>query len=261
MINYLNLNHKLDSMRLTGKGKAKDIYLADNGDIIFEFTDRVTAFDGAKKAEYPHKGKVCCSLAAYWFRVLEEEGIPTHFKEKINTNRMRVANLKILPVEVIWRNYVAGSLWRRFETGEIKLLECTEAREGALIPGGMIEFTTKFEAVDRPVSIKEMLDSGWMTENELDYISRITEKINDIMFNHLLRKDILLADFKIEFGRTQDGKISLADEVGTPDGCRFWDRNAFISGELLSLDKDVFRKNKGDLSAAYIAIHNRILKY
>lgn len=104
MINYLNFNSKLDSMRLTGKGKAKDIYLADNGDIIFEFTDRVTAFDGAKKAEYPHKGKVCCSLAAYWFRVLEEKGIPTHFKEKISTNRMKVANLKILPVEVIWRN-------------------------------------------------------------------------------------------------------------------------------------------------------------
>lgn len=116
---------------------------------------------------------------------------------------------------------VAGSLWRRFETGEIKLPECTEAREGALIPGGMIEFTTKFEAVDRPANIKEMLDSGWMTEKELDYISRITEKTNDIM-------------------------IFLADEVGTPDGCRFWDRNAFIRGELLSLDKDVFRKNKGE---------------
>lgn len=124
----------------------------------------------------------------------------------------------------------------------------------------MIEFTTKFEAVDRPVSTKEILDSGWMTEKELGYISRITEKINDIMFNHLLRKDILLADFKIEFGRTQDGKTLLADEVGTPDGCRFWDRNAFIRGKFLGLDKDVFRKNNGDLSAAYISIHNRILK-
>jgi len=247
-------------MRLTGKGKAKDIYLADNGDIIFEFTDRVTAFDGAKKAEYPHKGKVCCSLAAYWFRVLEEKGIHTHFKEKIGTNRMRVVNLKILPIEVIWRNYVAGSLWRRFEKGGIKLPDYAEAREGALIPGGMIEFTTKFEAVDRPVSTKEILDSGWMTGKDLDYISRITEKINDIMFYPLVRKDILLADFKVEFGRTQDGKILLADEVGTPDGCRFWDRNSYIRGELLSLDKDVFRKNKGDLSAAYIAIHNRILK-
>ena len=247
-------------MKLIGQGKSKDIYLADNGYLIFEFTDRVTAFDGAKKVEYPHKGKVCCSLTAYWFRILEEKGIPTHFKEKIDTNRIRVVNLKIFPIEVIWRNYVAGSLWRHFEKGEIKLPDHTEAREGALIPGGMIEFTTKFEAVDRSVSTKEILGSGWMTEKELGHISRITEKINDIMFDRLLRKDILLADFKIEFGRTKDGKILLADEVGTPDGCRFWDRNSYIRGELQSLDKDVFRKNKGDLSAAYIAIHNRITK-
>lgn len=247
-------------MKLIGKGKAKDIYLADNRDIIFEFTDRVTAFDGAKKAEYPHKGKVCCSLAAYWFKLLEEKGIRTHFKEKIGANRMRVANLKILPVEVIWRNYVAGSLWRRHEKGEIKLPEDTEAREGAPIPNGMLEFTTKFEAVDRPVNTKELIYEGWMTEKELRYVSEVTEKINDIMFEHLMRKNIILADFKVEFGKTQDGKILLADEVGTPDGCRFWDRSAYIRGEFLSLDKDVFRKNKGDLSATYIVIHNRITK-
>jgi phosphoribosylaminoimidazole-succinocarboxamide synthase len=198
-------------MKLIGRGKAKDIYLADNGDIIFDFTDRVTAFDGAKKADYPHKGKVCCSLAACWFKILEKEGVPTHFKEKIGSNRMRAANLKILPVEVIWRNYVAGSLWRRFEKGEIKLPEDTE-------------------------------------------------KVNDIIFSRLLKKDIILADFKIEFGKTPSGEILLADEVGTPDGCRFWDRQAYIRGEFLSLDKDVFRKNKGDLSAAYLEIFNRITK-
>jgi len=237
-------------MRLIGKGKAKDIYLDDSGDIIFDFTDRVTAFDGAKKAEYPHKGKVCCSLAAYWFKILEKEGVPTHFKEKIGSNRMKVANLKILPVEVIWRNYVAGSLWRRFEKGEIKLPEDTEAREGAPIPNGMLEFTTKFEAVDRPVNTKQIIYEGWMTETELKYISEVTEKVNDIMFSRLLKKDIILADFKIEFGKTPSGEILLADEVGTPDGCRFWDRQAYIRGEFLSLDKDVFRKNKGDLSAA-----------
>ncbi|MDP2766084.1 MAG: phosphoribosylaminoimidazolesuccinocarboxamide synthase [Candidatus Methanoperedens sp.] len=244
-------------MKLIGKGKAKDIYLADSGDIIFEFTDRVTAFDGAMKAEYPHKGKVCCSLAAYWFMILEKESVPTHFKEKIDGTRMRVVNLKILPVEVIWRNYVAGSLWRRFEKGEM-LPENTDAREGALIPAGFLEFTTKFEAVDRPVSAKDILDSGWMTENELKYVAKTTEKINDIMFEHLMRKNIILADFKVEFGKTQDGKILLADEVGTPDGCRFWDRSAYIRGEFLSLDKDVFRKNKGDLSEAYLEIYNRI---
>ncbi|MCX9084065.1 MAG: phosphoribosylaminoimidazolesuccinocarboxamide synthase [Candidatus Methanoperedens sp.] len=245
-------------MKLIGTGKSKDIYLADNGDIIFEFTDRVTAFDGAKKAEFLHKGMVCCGLAEYWFKLIEKEGLPTHYEERIGETRMRVANLKILPVEVIWRNYVAGSLWRRFEKGEIRLPEGTDAREGALIPNGMLEFTTKFEVVDRPVSIKEILDAKWMTEKELKHLSEMTNKINDIMFSQLLRKDILLADFKVEFGKTPEGKILLADEVGTPDGCRFWDRHAYIRGEFLSLDKDVFRKNKGDLSQAYLEIYNRI---
>lgn len=247
-------------MKLIGQGKAKDIYQADNGDIIFEFTDRVTAFDGAKKAEFPHKGKVCCGLAAYWFKILEKEGLPTHYIERIGETKMRVVNLKILPVEVIWRNYVAGSLWRRFEKGEVKLPEGTDAREGALIPNGMLEFTTKFEAVDRPVSTKEIIDAKWMTEKELKLLSKMTGKINDIMFSSLLHKDIILADFKVEFGKTHEGKILLADEVGTPDGCRFWDRHAYIRGEFLSLDKDVFRKNKGDLSKAYLEIYDRITK-
>ena len=247
-------------MKLIGAGKSKDIYRADNDDIIFEFTDRVTAFDGAKKAEFPHKGKVCCGLAACWFRIIEKEGIPTRFKERIGETRMRVANLKIIPIEVIWRNYVAGSLWRRFENGEIKLPEGTDAREGALIPNGMLEFTTKFEAVDRPVSTKEILDAKWMTEKELKQLSEMTGKINDIMFSRLLRKDIILADFKVEYGKTPEGKILLADEVGTPDGCRFWDRHAYIRGEFRSLDKDVFRKNKGDLSQAYLEIYDRITK-
>lgn len=167
-------------MKLIGKGKAKDIYLDNNGDIIFEFTDRVTAFDGAKKAEYPYKGKICCSLAAFWFKILKKEGVPTHFKEKIDHNKMRVKNLKILPVEVIWRNYAAGSLWRRFEKSEVKLPEGTDEREGAPIPNNIYE--------------------SWMTETELEYISEITEKVNDIMFSRLLKKGIILADFKIEFG-------------------------------------------------------------
>jgi phosphoribosylaminoimidazole-succinocarboxamide synthase len=245
-------------MKLIGKGKAKDIYLADNGTIIFEFTDRVTAFDGAKKAMYSKKGNVCCGLATYWFKILNKEGIRSHFKEKLADNRMRVCNLKILPVEVIWRNYVAGSLWRRFQKGEIKLPEGTEEREGAPIRNGMLEFTTKFEDMDRPVGKKEILDSRWMTEKELREISDTTERINDIMFERLIRKDIILADFKVEFGKTPDGRILLADEVGTPDSCRFWDRQAYIRGEFVGLDKDVFRKNKGDLTAAYLEIFNRI---
>lgn len=155
---------------------------------------------------------------------------------------------------------MAGSLWRRFEKSEVKLPEGTDEREGAPIPNNMLEFTTKFEAVDRPENTNEIIYKSWMTETELEYISEITEKVNDIMFSRLLKKSIILADFKIEFGRTSNGKILLADEVGTPDGCRFWDRQAYIRGEFKSLDKDVFRKNQGNLSAAYLEIFNRITK-
>lgn len=245
-------------MKLIGQGKAKDIYLAESGEIIFDFTDRITAFDGMKKAEIPGKGAVCCGLAAYWFHVLEAEGIPTHFIQRISENRMRVQRVKILPVEVIWRNHVAGSLWRRFQRGDILLPEGTQQKEGARIPGGMLEFTTKFEEVDRPVDTSEILEKKWMSQSEIDYIHHLTERINQILCERLARKNILLADFKVEFGKNKEGEILLADEVGTPDGCRFWDLEAYRQGQLVSLDKDIFRKSLGDVRTTYREIYSRI---
>jgi len=248
------------SMTYISSGKAKDIYETSNGNLLFEFTDRVTAFDGKKKAEYQEKGEITCRLAEYWFSILEAEGIPTHYINCPTPTSMLVRYLDIIPVEVIRRNYAAGSLLRRYDAGEVELPQGVEPEEGAPIPGGMIEFTTKFEAVDRPVDMKEILFNGWMSKKEIEYITGLTERINEILSCELNDAGIILADFKVEYGRTPDGKIILADEVGTPDGCRFWDKTEFENGIIKSLDKDVFRKGTGDLSTVYSELFERLQK-
>lgn len=263
MINYLNYECNCPSMQeknLTyiASGKAKDIYENSKETLLFDFTDRITAFDGKKKAEYIEKGEITCKLAEHWFRILEKEGIPTHYIECPTSTTMIVKRLEIVPVEVIWRNYAAGSLLRRYNAGEINLPDGVEPKEGSLIPGGMIEFTTKFEEVDRPVTIDEILSKGWLNEKEIEYISELTKKINDILSRELAKNDIILADFKVEYGRTPESKIILADEVGTPDGCRFWKKDDFEKGIITSLDKDVFRKDIGDLSLAYKELFKKI---
>jgi len=239
-------------------GKSKDI-LEKDGKMFFRFTDRTTAFDGIKKDEFSHKGEVCCRLSVYWFEILENEGIPTHFRAFVPPNIMEVESVEIIPIEVIWRNFVAGSILKRYERGESLPVEI-EPRLGATIPGGMVEFTTKFEKMDRPINEQEIIENGWLTPDELDYIRECTRRTNEIMSGRLLERGIILADFKIEFGRDRDAaeRILLADEVGTPDGCRFWDLDSYEQGVIESLDKDVYRYEKGDLSDVYLRIHRRI---
>jgi len=245
-------------MKYLVSGKAKDIFKKSNGDLIFEFTDRVTAFDGKKKAEYTQKGEITCRVAEYWFRILEEEGIPTHYITCETPTRMLVHHLNIIPVEVIWRNFVAGSLIKRYRAGEVVLPYGVEPEEGASIPDGMIEFTTKFEVVDRPVGKEEILSNGWMSEQEIEYITNITRRINNILSSKLKEAGLILADFKVEYGRNPKNEIILADEVGTPDGCRFWDKAEYDKGNIKSLDKDVFRKDSGDLNAVYVELFERM---
>jgi len=247
-------------MPYISSGKAKDIYEASNDKLLFEFTDRVTAFDGKKKAEYQEKGEITCRMAEYWFKIMEQEGIPTHYISCPTPTSMLVKRLDIVPVEVIWRNYAAGSLLRRYEAGGVELPDGVEPEEGAPIPGGMIEFTTKFEAVDRPVDIKEILYNGWMSEQEIKYVTKLTKRINEVLGSGLSNADIILADFKVEYGRTPDGEIILADEVGTPDGCRFWDKAEFENGVIKSRAHDVVRTGTGDRTAAYGELFERIQK-
>jgi phosphoribosylaminoimidazole-succinocarboxamide synthase len=201
-----------------------------------------------KKVDYMQTGRILVQDP-------RRGGNPYTLHRLPDANQQNVRCLDIIPVEVIWRNYAAGSLLRRYGTCEVKLPE-----EGAPIPGGMIEFTTKFEAVDRPVDMKEILFNGWMNELEIEHITDMTRRINTILSRELYGTGIILADFMVEYGRTKNSEILLADEVGTPEGCRFWDENEFENGVIKSLDKDVFRKGVGDLSTAYGELQELLLK-
>jgi phosphoribosylaminoimidazole-succinocarboxamide synthase len=255
----------MEEARFLRSGKAKDLYQRPNGDILFLFTNRVTAFDGLKKAAYEDKGTICCQLSCFWFEQLEAAGIKTHFKEYMPPNIMVAEEVQILPVEVIARNFLYGSLWKRYQKGEVelssKLMAQGELREGAPLTRSYVEFTTKFERVDRPVTEEDLLTQGWMTANELAQIKTEIIRVGEIMSTYLHQKGIILVDYKLEFGKSAaSGEIILADEVGTPDVCRFWDREAYeLRGEIQSMDKDVFRQEKGDLATVYREIYRRIL--
>jgi len=244
---------------LIGKGKAKDIYETPDGNLIFHYTDRVTAFDGEKADEFREKGHITCELAAFWFDYLRNEGIDNHFIELVRSDAMMVEKLTILPVEVICRNHLTGSLLKRFQRGEVTLPEGMKGEEGERFPGGFVEYTTKFEEWDRPVTREEVVvEKAWMAEEEMNTIEEMTQKINELMRDYLDSKGIILVDFKLEFGKDGDGVIKLADEVGTPDVCRFWLKEEFEKGNIVRLDKDVFRREEGDLTDAYSYIYDLV---
>ncbi len=171
---------------------------------------------------------------------------------------MLVRCLDIVPVEVIWRKYASGSLLRRYGAGEVKLPEGVKPEEGAPILRGMIEFTTKFKEVDRPVDRAEIFSHDWMNGLEIEHITDMTRRINTILIRELYGRSIILDDFKVEYGMAKKQRILLTDEVGTPDGCRFWDKTEFEDGIIRSLDKDVFRKGTGDLSTVYGELFKRL---
>jgi phosphoribosylaminoimidazole-succinocarboxamide synthase len=259
----------MNEAKFIGRGKSKDIYQRPNGDIVFVFTDRVTAFDGIKKAEYKDKGAICCQLSCFWFEKLKAAGIKTHYKGYVPPNMLVAESVSILPVELIARNFLYGSLWKRYKNGEVEMSsefipEEADKREGMPLARSYVEFTTKFEKVDRPVTEEELVENGWMTESEIAHLKRETVRVGELMSAYLSNKGVILADYKLEYGRrrsAKDGEILLADEVGTPDSCRFWDKDAYESkGEILSLDKDVFRQEKGDLSEVYRVVYKRIVE-
>ncbi len=224
-------------------GKAKTVYKTDNPDkLLMEFRNSLTAFDGKKKSEAPKKGYYNAQISWTLFKLLEENGIKTHFDSMFSETEMVVDAVDIVKIEVIVRNIAAGSLTKKypFKTGD-------------RLEPPIIIFDYKSDEFGDPMINDDMaLAMGLATKAELALIRKLALNINSILVEYLAEKDILLPDFKIEFGRRK-GKIVLADEISC-DTCRFWDR---ITGE--SLDKDVFRFDKGDLVAAYREVAKRIV--
>ncbi len=231
-------------MKLLYEGKAKKIYQNDNPDeVICEYKNSLTAFNGVKKGEENGKGALNCAITTLIFKELEKEGIPTHLIKQIDETKQLVQKVNIIPIEVVIRNIAAGSLCKRLGL-----------KEGKKLPFTIVEFYYKNDALNDPLinDYHAMILNLVKDKKELDTLRNYAKKINTFLINFFDKIDLILVDFKIEFGKDKNGKIILADEI-TPDSCRLWDKK---TGK--KMDKDLFRFDLGDIKEAYSEILNRL---
>jgi phosphoribosylaminoimidazole-succinocarboxamide synthase len=227
---------------LVYEGKAKQVYLTDNPDeALVWFKDDATAFNGEKKGTIQSKGVMNDAISSFFFKLLEAKGIPTHFIERVDERSMRVKKLDILPIEVVVRNIAAGSLAKR--------LGWEEGRE---LSRPVLELYYKDDALGDPlINRSHVAALGAATPEQLDVIEDLALKVNTILTEFLAAKNLLLVDFKLEFG-VHKGQILLGDEI-SPDTCRFWDATT-----KEKLDKDRFRRDLGGVEGAYQEVLKRI---
>ena len=226
------------------EGKAKKVFETENPDVlIVSYKDDATAFNGLKKGTILGKGAINNRVTNHLMRMLEKQGIPTHLVEELNDRETLVKRVKIVPLEVIVRNIAAGSLSKRLGL-----------EEGTKLRSTVLEFCYKDDALGDPmVNEYHIYAMGLATPEEVKTISDYSLKINQILSDYLKDLNIELIDFKLEFGKTKDGTIVLADEI-SPDTCRFWDRTT-----KEKLDKDRFRRDLGGVEDAYKEIMKRLL--
>ncbi len=225
------------------EGKAKKVYSTDDADyVIVDYKDDATAFNGQKKGTIVGKGIVNNKVSNHYFKLLEENGIPTHFEKQLSDRETLVKKVEIVPVEVIIRNKAAGSFSKRVGVEEGTELKCT-----------IIEFSYKKDELGDPLINDYYIRAlGLATDEEMDKIKEYSFKINDILTEYLKGLGVELIDFKLEFGRFH-GQIVLADEI-SPDTCRYWD---IKTGK--KLDKDRFRRDLGEVEEAYKEIIKRLM--
>ena len=225
------------------EGKAKKVYATDNADeIIVYYKDDATAFNGEKKGSIKDKGVMNNEITSLLFKMLEKNGIKTHFIEKLSDREQLCQKVKIFPLEVIVRNLIAGSMAKRLGI-----------EEGTVPPNTIFEICYKNDEYGDPlINDHHAVALKLATYDELKYIYEVTAKVNNLLKDALDKIGITLVDFKIEFGKNSKGEILLADEI-TPDTCRFWDKE---KGK--KLDKDRFRRDLGSIEEAYIEVLNRL---
>ena len=224
------------------EGKAKIIYATNDPDLVIQyFKDDATAFDGIKKGTIVDKGVINNHVSAKIFQYLEEKGIATHYVERLNDREMLVKNLKIIPVEVVFRNVAAGSLCKRLGI-----------EEGKHLDPPIQEFFLKDDPLHDPMINESHIKTfAWATEKEVEFLKSSGSKINQLLGEFFKQRGIRLVDFKLEFGRHK-GEVLLGDEI-SPDGCRLWDRK---TGE--KMDKDRFRFDLGSVEEKYQEVYNLV---
>ena len=232
----------MEKKELLYEGKAKKVYTTENPDVlIVDYKDDATAFNGVKKGTIVGKGVVNNRMTNHIIRMLEEKGIPTHYIEELSDRETAVKKVEIVPLEVIVRNVAAGSFSKKLGIEEgFKLLSPT------------LEFSYKNDELGDPmINDYYAVAIGAATREEINKITELVFKINEILVDYFKSIKVDLIDFKVEFGRYK-GQIILADEI-SPDTCRFWDSETHEK-----LDKDRFRRDLGHVEEAYEEIYRRI---
>lgn len=232
----------MEKLNMLYEGKAKKVYATDDDNLyIVDYKDDATAFNGQKKGTISGKGVTNNRMSNIIFKYLEKNGIKTHYVEELSPNETLVKKVSIVPLEVIVRNYAAGSFSKRFGV-----------EEGKKLNNPTIEFCYKNDDLGDPmINEYQIYALGLADEEEIKTITEMAFKINELMIEFFKKINIKLIDFKIEFGRCDEG-IILADEI-SPDTCRLWDALTDVK-----LDKDRFRLDLGNVEEAYDEVFKRV---
>lgn len=235
----------MKKLEMIYEGKAKQLYTCEKEDcLIIHYKDDATAFNGVKKAQISNKGLLNNEISTIIFQYLQEKGVKTHFVERLNERDQLCKKVTILPLEVIVRNVIAGSMAKRLDIAE-----------GTRPANVIYELCYKNDELGDPlINEDHAMALGAATAEELAEIKRSTLEINQLLTEMFDKMGIMLIDFKVEFGKTLDGEIVLADEI-SPDTCRLWDKVT-----QKKLDKDRFRRDLGNVEDAYQEILARLKK-
>lgn len=235
----------MEKLEMLYEGKAKQVYKTDDKDlIIMHYKDDATAFNGIKKAQIQDKGILNNKITTIIFNELKKTGIPTHYIKTLNDREQLCQKVTILPLEVIVRNIIAGSMAKRLNI-----------EEGTKPTNVIHEICYKNDELGDPlINDDHAVALGAATYEELATIYNLTNRINDVLINMFDKIGVILVDFKIEFGKNAAGEIVLADEI-SPDTCRLWDKQTNDK-----LDKDRFRRDLGKVIEAYEEILSRLEK-
>lgn len=233
----------MEKLEMLYEGKAKKVFKTDDPELyIVDYKDDATAFNGEKKGQISGKGSINNRMTNFLLGLMEKAGVPTHLVKELSDRETLVKKVTIVPLEVIVRNIAAGSFSKRFGV-----------EEGTVLQNPTLEFCLKDDALGDPMIGEYHITAlGLATREEIDEIAAMTFKVNEVLIEYFKSIGIRLVDFKIEFGKTSDGKIILADEI-SPDTCRLWDIKT-----NKKLDKDRFRRDLGNVEEAYNEVFGRL---
>jgi len=233
----------MEKIKEITKGKAKSLFTTSNDNqLVMHFSDDTSAFDGKKKEALLGKGTVNNQFNAFIMDHLEKNGVETHHIEVLNNNDSLVHKLDMFPIECVIRNRASGSICRRLGT-----------EDGLILENPLFEFFLKDDDLGDPlINDEHIISFGWANKEQIIQMKELTYKVNTVLRELFINSNLILVDFKVEFGVSAEGKILLADEF-TPDGCRLWD-----SETLKKMDKDRFREGLGDVVESYHQVADRL---